>query len=312
MKLFFVATSFHHLNILVERNVNNVLVSYYFLMKDKRLLSAVNSLADKKEFIIDSGAFTAWTQGIEISLDDYISFINMNKSKFNHFVNLDVIGDAETTERNMQVIMKRTGIEPITVYHGGEDLIYLKHMVKNYEYIGLSSNAKWPAEKQSNWLKVINGIFPFTKHKFHCFGFVPLREKFIHTLYSGDSATWARLAGFGNIICPLTLKTLRISVDASHQNSAHFFNLSREHKKMLLAYAKKRGFTLDQLVSQPLSRAAFNVEVMKDVFEKGELKEPEIYQQQLFNILHEGEKSDEEEIVFLKEGRKKWQQEKLF
>ena len=61
------------------------------------------------DLFLDSGAFSAWSSGTNISMDDYIDFIIENKQYITVYSNLDVIGDAEATWRN-QSLMERKGL----------------------------------------------------------------------------------------------------------------------------------------------------------------------------------------------------------
>ena len=74
-----------------------------------RLLVAVD---EKPRVLIDSGAFTAWNSGKEISLEEYIEFIGETKSRYAsrlrslNFITLDVIGDQEKSWKNHERIIK--------------------------------------------------------------------------------------------------------------------------------------------------------------------------------------------------------------
>ena len=47
------------------------------------------------KWFLDSGAFSAFTQGAEIDIQEYIEFIKEHKDYLEAYANLDVIGDAE-------------------------------------------------------------------------------------------------------------------------------------------------------------------------------------------------------------------------
>ena len=46
----------------------------------------------KVELFLDSGAFSAWSQKIEINIQDYISFIKEHEDVIDIYANLDELG----------------------------------------------------------------------------------------------------------------------------------------------------------------------------------------------------------------------------
>ena len=78
------------------------------------------------DVFLDSGAFSAWTRGVEIDIQKYIEFIKQNQDVITVYANLDVISpgrfsmgtkeSAELTLRN-QKIMEQAGLSPLPVFH---------------------------------------------------------------------------------------------------------------------------------------------------------------------------------------------------
>ena len=71
--------------------------------------------------MLDSGAFTAFSSGKNISLLDYMKYIQSNAPFITRYIALDVIGDSYTT-RAFYDIMRGKGFDPLPVYHYGDDL----------------------------------------------------------------------------------------------------------------------------------------------------------------------------------------------
>lgn len=84
----------------------------------------------------DSGAFSAYTQGTPIALDDYITWLHRWKEHFTVYCNLDVVGNPHATEEN-QKIMESNGLNPLPVFHTGSDFKHLYSLVDRYPYIAL-------------------------------------------------------------------------------------------------------------------------------------------------------------------------------
>ena len=109
---------------------------------------------NKTMLILDSGAYSAWTQKVEIDIDEYIAFCNAHPGVC-HYANLDVIpamgteGRAEKVieeccERGWQNYQKmvrevKNGLEKvIPVYHRGESVKWLERYLEfGSPYIGI-------------------------------------------------------------------------------------------------------------------------------------------------------------------------------
>ena len=99
-----------------------LLVSYMELKQNCDLLDwhKERGLQDR-EIFLDSGAFTAHSQGKKIDIDKYIEFINRNKNFIKLYANLDVIGNWKETIKN-QKYMEKKGLNPIPTFHMGENI----------------------------------------------------------------------------------------------------------------------------------------------------------------------------------------------
>ncbi len=69
---------------------------------------------------LDSGAYSAFRQGVEIDLQAYITFCHEHKDVFEVYAVLDDIRDPRRTWENQQE-MERQGLRPLPTYHYGED-----------------------------------------------------------------------------------------------------------------------------------------------------------------------------------------------
>ena len=91
---------------------------------------------NKPDIFMDSGAFSAYTKGLVIDINEYIDFIKKYEDKLTVYANLDVIGDPAATLKN-QRIMEDAGLNPLPCFHRGEPVKYLKLYLKEHEYIAL-------------------------------------------------------------------------------------------------------------------------------------------------------------------------------
>ena len=66
------------------------------------------------EIMADSGAYSAWKRGIELSLEGYMNWLTENDIK--QYFNMDVVGDPAASMANLQK-MEAAGFTPIPVFH---------------------------------------------------------------------------------------------------------------------------------------------------------------------------------------------------
>jgi hypothetical protein len=125
-------------------------------------------------FFLDSGAFSAWSKGIKINIQDYIKFIKDNKDYIDIYAILDDIKDPKITLQN-QKIMEESGLNPLPCYHYGEDIKYLKYYIENYDYIAIGGMVPISNKDLIIWLdnifsKYICDFNGYPKIKIHGFG----------------------------------------------------------------------------------------------------------------------------------------------
>ena len=80
----------------------------------------------------------SYTDGEEFKqyLEDYIKFLHQHGSLYDFYVTLDIIADPKRSWDTTKYI-ESCGLHPIPVFHYGEDFIWLKKMLDEYEYIGI-------------------------------------------------------------------------------------------------------------------------------------------------------------------------------
>lgn len=209
---------------------------------------------------LDSGAFSAFTKGISINIQDYIKFIKDNREGITLYANLDVIGDAEGTWRNQQ-IMEEAGLIPLPCFHLGEEWLYLERYVKEYDYIALGGVAQ-AKNKDSlmSWLdkcwEIICDKDGWPKTRVHGFAVTSLGIMFRYPWFSVDSTSWVLTGRFGSIYVPRyrdgeyiydeSSWKIAVSNQAPSQEGEgrHFSTLSRIEQKIILDYIHSKGHTM--------------------------------------------------------------------
>tara|TARA_R110001632_G_scaffold229939_3_gene366848 strand:- start:562 stop:1371 length:810 start_codon:yes stop_codon:yes gene_type:complete len=195
MKLYFALSSGEdNKQILNVSKDANILASYFYFNKSTRLeqLKKLN-VFNTDNFILDSGAFSAYTLNKVIDIQEYIDFIKNNEIK--QYANLDDIGNPKQTAKNYEIMLK-AGLKPKPVFHTGESLEYLEPLL-NTDYIALGGMVK--ATNLEEWLdKVFNFIYKRNpKIKIHGFGMTNLKLVQKYPWFSVDSTSWLAPVAFG-------------------------------------------------------------------------------------------------------------------
>lgn len=223
---------------------------------------------NKVDLFLDSGAFSAWTQGKDINIHDYISFIKQYKHLIKVYANLDVIGiggkqpNALTAEKTLenQKIMEKAGLSPLPCFHFGEPLSYLDYYVKKYDYLALgvagntgSTLIPWLNECFSKHICDSDGM---PKLKVHGFAVTSLPIMIRYPWYSVDSTSWAITGGMGSIYVPrykngdwvYDENTWKIAVSdrspSKKESGKHISTLVPAEQKIILNYIHSKGYKI--------------------------------------------------------------------
>lgn len=251
---------------LVE-DVSDCLESYHYVGKQK----FVDEMrADGARIFLDSGAFSAFTLGVDLKVSEYCEYIERNKDIIRVEDNtimasvLDGIGDPLQTWRN-QLEMEQRGFRPMPCYHFGEDERYLQHYIRNYEYITLGGLVGASTDSLIKWLDEI-----WNKHlmdgsgrarvKVHAFGITSIPIMGRYDWYSVDSSSWIQSAAFGTIVTP-EWGSLAVSDKnpSRHDAGQHATTLSLPEQQAVFDILAKQGFTYERLSTIYESRAAYNL-----------------------------------------------------
>lgn len=148
-----------------------------------------------KPIFLDSGAFSAFTLGKNINIDDYCNFIKENQKFISTYAGLDVIWDWENTLKNIEY-MKSQWLSPLPTYHFWSPVYYFEKYVNENSYIWI-----WwmvPLSRKPDQIrKLLDYVFSYIRNnnlktKIHGWGMTNGKFMKRYPLYSVDS-TW-RLA----------------------------------------------------------------------------------------------------------------------
>lgn len=241
----------------------------------------------KANILLDSGAFSAWRRGSEISLKAYTDYCKRHKDEVDAYVNLDCIpGENGLMDHSQSSIeksaaksydslqyMKSQGLSPIPVFHQGERFEWLDTMMKDGEtYIGISPYMKAHQNEIIAWMdKCFTRITDSAGKpliKTHGFGVTACNLCMRYPWFSVDSTSWSVGGGYGSILVPhyrdgkpdysRTPITLRISARKQDQ-SGGFDGLSPAQQDAVRQAVADAGISMAELRNTFIGRWKFNV-----------------------------------------------------
>lgn len=240
--------------------VSNILESYHYIHRENHVKRI---RAEGVKVFLDSGAFSAFTQGVKIDLAKYCDYIHKNEDIILFPSVLDAIGDAEGTWRNQEE-MERRGTRPLPCYHYGEPTEILDYYISKYPYITIGGMVPISTPQLFTWLDRLweehlthnNGT---PKVKVHGFGLTSLPLMKRYPWYSVDSSTWVQWAANGMILAPGRAQ-LDVSNKSSRRKQAgqHLDSLTPIQTKQLEDEIRAFCIDPDRLREHYFSRWAWN------------------------------------------------------
>ena len=235
------------------------------------------------KLFIDSGAFSAWTKGKQIDVDEYTDFINTYKDNLTVCASVDTIPGAprtsevaspeqvreaaeKTWENFLYMRSKMDDVDKLLyTFHAGEPWEFLERAL-NYRdehgpinYLALGGLV---GKNEKVLLSFLDKAFNYIKAsdnknlKVHAFGMTRLNylEEFPFT--SADSTSWLQTANFGSIM--INGKSICLS-DRKLLDDDNLINKNVAIKDDIFKLIESRGFTFEELSTESEKRLMFNV-----------------------------------------------------
>lgn len=253
---------------LQRKSATYYLESYHYIHRE----SFVNSIReDGRKVFLDSGAFSAFTKGVEIDLPAYCDYIKRNIDIIECVDGsilasvLDGIGDPLKTWQN-QMAMEQLGVRPLPCFHYGEDERYLDWYVANYDYITLGGMVPISSPQLVHWLdriweRHLTDGSGRAKVKVHGFGLTSISLMERYPWYSVDSSSWVQTARVGGMLLLPEARVINVS-DRSPQlkiEGQHIDNLPPIQREAIEAKLKACGVDLSRMRETYLSRWCYNI-----------------------------------------------------
>ena len=248
-------------------SVRNYLESYHYICKPKYV---ADIRREGRKVFLDSGAFSAFTMGVQVDIEAYCQYIKTNIDIIEVIDGnvcasvLDSIGSAQGTYNN-QIKMESLGVRPLPCFHYGEDERWLEWYVENYDHITIGGMVPISTPQLRIWLdriweKYLTDETGHPKIKVHGFGLttIPLMRRY--PWYSVDSSSWVQIAANGGILYEGNWKALSVSNNSPSRkmHNQHFNTIPEIQQNSILEQFDKSGYNIERLQDEYLSRWAYN------------------------------------------------------
>lgn len=180
----------------------DALASFHYYRKDADMAALVAT--GRLRLIGDSGAFSAWSQGAPINLDEYAAWVAKWRQHLLWAASLDVIGDPVATWRNWVALRDRHSLVTVPTLHAGADPVWLdRYAAEGVDMLGLGGMAD-PRKAVAAFRWALN-VFRQARQRhpnvrFHLWGVTANRFLLNLPAYSADaSGILGQASRFGNL-----------------------------------------------------------------------------------------------------------------
>lgn len=299
MKLFLagereIANAVPHLREKMRAAVRRRLFSYYYHgysggplkssggMGSDGLTSGVReSVEQGHDLFLDSGAFTAFTKGAVIDIEEYANFIQRCGSTWGTVSNLDVIGgDAAAKTYENQKRLEALGANVCPVFHTDEDEKWLvKYLDEGYPYIFLGGMVPKSTGWLLEWLDRLWTVYlckpdGTARVKVHGFGLTDQLLMLRYPWYSVDSSSWLMTGIFGACVFRDGRRLRKVvfsdeSPQARKFRGWHYNSLSPVEKKVVDGWLTQYGVTAEQVGGHYSYRDVINAMTFQNIEDLG-------------------------------------------
>ncbi|PZG42014.1 hypothetical protein C1I98_20320 [Spongiactinospora gelatinilytica] len=166
----------------------DALVSYHYLRSDDHMRRLVDS--GRLNMIGDSGAYSAYTQGVKIGLEEYAGWVRRWQPDLAWCASLDVLGDPQGTWRNWQAL-RDAGLATVPTLHVGTPERWLHvYGEQGVDFVGLGGGLTTGDTAGIRWAArlLAHGRRHLPAMRFHGWGISSRAVLDNLPLYSADSS----------------------------------------------------------------------------------------------------------------------------
>ena len=226
-----------------ENFIENKLYSYHWEQRAARKWP--------RRLMLDSGAFTAFTKGVTIDIDEYIAFVK--EVKPHYAIQLDVIGNEEDTWKNYVYQAERVPCMPVIHYKASE--AHIRRVLDASEYICLGGLVPHAGRfKTLNpWLDYIFSFPEVRKKRIHALGITTQQTLLRYPFYSCDSSSWIGSVRYAYVLSFVGDKLVMNTRPARRKEgkiTPADMRLERTHKDQWLISSIKAMLSFEEYVTR--------------------------------------------------------------
>ena len=223
----------------------NLLLSYA-LTTENDLKTIAATIPKDTKIIIDSGAFTAFKTGREITLNEYMRFIDELPFKPYAYINLDVIGDPAASMQNYKQMLSN-GYNPVPVItKGGSVDEFNEYGGAPFVALGGLVGAITSRNEKVGWIDKCVRAANEKNIKLHLLGLTSAALLMRWPIASADSSSWDSSTRFGTFtlyagggkLLGFQRKTVRVKL----QNNPQLKMLLRQHGAQPYAMIEEKNW----------------------------------------------------------------------
>lgn len=261
----------------------------------------------KNTILLDSGAFTAWSQGKEVTIEHllpvYYDFMMKYWSycKEIYLINLDKIPGspgrtAGTEEINEATRMSDANYRILTEYFGTDRVLPVFHQNESESrlfeveamgpYICVSPRNDLPEGQRVSWSREVHSKLPAGKHTH---GLAATGEQMMSTVpwHSVDSASIVFTVATGQVTIILNRKLINVAVSSKNTNrfdaGQHYCNMPVQYREIIDKRFEELGTSAIELSEDYRKRAVISMRQVQE-FVDNHLHVQPIKQVGLFEI----------------------------
>lgn len=266
------------------------LESYHYIGHNERFAMMIRDnqkIVPRHKIFLDSGAFSMFTQGIDVDIPAYVDYIKTHGDIIEAASVLDGIGDPKLTFEN-QKILEDSGVEVLPCFHYGEPIEYLEYYIKHYDYITLGGMVPISTPDLRKWLDYIWEHYLTDEHgwpilKVHGFGLTSLSLMERYPWFSVDSTSWVLTGRYGSIFFPTDDrpdgKMIMSDMSPARKDmDRHYDTLSPPEREAVDQVIGSYGYDPEELRSIYWKRDLWNVDFFHRITDKQ--VEPFIHEEQ--------------------------------
>jgi len=173
------------------------LISYWYAKQAGKTFNEILDNADRVNLMIDSGAFTAYKCGANITVKEYIAFCKQIKQYTDKYIMLDVIRSPAKSKDNYKAMLD-AGLEPIPIWIEGDSIEDFRWYYENSnKYVCISGGRR---DRADFLYRCRMAKYTFKDIKIHALAYVQLPGILKLPIYSADSSTFISGSKYGRVV----------------------------------------------------------------------------------------------------------------